>query len=198
MISGFRFHLAERLAQPRAPRKALRVFDFDDTLAAAGSAVAVVRGGKRVRELSSLSFKDYILKPGEQFDFSNADRIRDPKPIGAVLKILRAVLRQGKDTVILTGRSDPQPVRDWLRSIGIDIPVVAVGGAGATHHSIAHAKLEWLASAVQQGYNDIEFLDDNALNIQVSRALKQRFPNIRFSARLVRYKPKGIVEWVEF
>lgn len=190
MISGFRFHLAERLAQPR---KALRVFDFDDTLAAAGSAVGVVRGGKRVRELSSLTFKDYILQPGESFDYSGADRIQDPKPIGAVLKILRAVLRQGKDTVILTGRSDPQPVRDWLRSIGIDIPVAAIGGAGATHHSIAHAKLEWLAGAVQRGYNDIEFLDDNALNIQVSRQLKQRFPNIRFSARLVRYKPKSAV-----
>ena len=190
--------LLERALTPKKQRRSLRVFDFDDTLADAGSAVAVVRDGKRIRDLSSLSFKDYILKSGEQFDFSNADRIRDPKPIGAVLKILRAVLRQRKDSVILTGRSDPQPVRDWLRSSGIDIPVVAVGGAGSTHHSIAHVKLEWLAGAVQQGHNDIEFLDDNALNIQVSRALKQRFPNIRFKARLVRYKPKGIVEWVDF
>jgi hypothetical protein len=172
----------------RAARKPLRVFDFDDTLAHAGSAVGVMRGGKRVRELSSLTFKDYTLQPGEEFDFSGADRVVDPKPIGAVLKVLRAVLSQGKPAVILTGRKEPQPVRDWLESVGLrGIQVVAIGHDGATHHSIAAAKRDWLVGAIGRGYNDIEFWDDNATNIKVARTIKREYPHIRFITRLVRY-----------
>jgi hypothetical protein len=141
-----------------------------------------------VRELSSLTFKDYTLQPGEEFDFSGADRVVDPKPIGAVLKVLRAVLSQGKPAVILTGRKEPQPVRDWLESVGLrGIQVVAIGHEGATHHSIAAAKRDWLVGAIGRGYNDIEFWDDNATNIKVARTIKREYPHIRFITRLVRY-----------
>jgi hypothetical protein len=168
-------------------RRALRVFDFDDTLAHAGSAVGVLRGGTRVRDLSSLTFKDYHLQPGEEFDFSGADRVVDPKPIGAVLKVLRAVVSQGKHTVILTGRTRPEPVEEWLAGVGIRVPVVAIGHAGATHASIAAAKRDWLEAAIRDGYNDIEFWDDNATNIRAAAVLKAQYPHVRFRTRLVRY-----------
>ena len=183
--------LLERALTPKKQRQPLRVFDFDDTIAETEAAIGVVRGGVKVKSLSSLRFKDYILQPGESFDFSAADEVRNPKPIGAVLKVMRAVLAQGKPTVILTGRAVAHTVAHWLNSIGIDIPVVTVGGAGASHHSIAQAKYEWLRDAITRGYDDIEFWDDNALNIQYARRLKAQFPHVRLRLRHVKYKPRA-------
>ncbi len=191
---GFKPHLKtlfEIANTPKKQRRALRVFDFDDTIAETDSAVGVMRGGKRVSSLSSLRFKDYILKPGESFDFSASDNVSNAKPIGAVLKVMRAVLAQNKPTVILTGRAVSQTVSRWMNSIGIDIPVIAVGTEGSNHHSIAQAKYEWLRNAILNGYDDIEFWDDNALNIKYAKSLKGQFPKVRFRARLVKYKPRG-------
>lgn len=197
MVNTFSSYITARLDEARSSRRALWVFDFDDTLAHAGSAVGVLRGGVRVRDLSSLTFKDYHLQSGEEFDFSGADRVVDPKPIGAVLKVMRAVLAQGKTTVILTGRTRPEPVEEWLASVGIRVPVVAIGHAGASHASIAKAKRDWLERAIADGYNDIEFWDDNAVNIRVADTLKREYPHVRLRTRLVKYTARGLREGTE-
>ena len=171
-------------------RKALRIFDFDDTLAQTEAAVRVAKNGKIVRSLTSDEFKGYHLKSGESFDYSASNLVVNPRPIPAVLKILRAVRGEGKRSVILTGRSEAEPVRQWMRSIGIDIEVVTVGRPDASHESIARDKRAWIVDAIRQGYNDIEFFDDNAHNIAVAKPLKREFPNIRFVARLIRYTPR--------
>lgn len=187
MLIPFGNYLRESVRQER---KALRIFDFDDTLAQTEAAIRVIKGGNVIRSLSSDEFKHYHLGPGESFDYSGSNLVVNPRPIPAVLKILRAVRGEGKRSVILTGRSEAEPVRQWMRSIGINIEVFTVGSPNASHESIARDKKAWIVDAIRQGYNDIEFLDDNARNIAVAKTIKHEFPYIRFTARLIKYKPK--------
>ena len=48
-------------------------------------------------------------------------------------------------------------------------------------------KADWIKSQIQKGYNDILFLDDSPKNVKVVKQLKQKYPNIKMDARVVKY-----------
>ena len=48
-------------------------------------------------------------------------------------------------------------------------------------------KADWIQSQIQKGYNDILFLDDSPKNVKVVKKLKQKYPNIKMDARVVKY-----------
>jgi hypothetical protein len=176
-----------------APRKSLWIFDFDDTLAVDKSTVDVLdkETGEIVHRLSSEKFKTYKLKDNERFDFEgHANKEMNADPIPATLKIMRKVMGRGGRTVILTGRARGAGVQKYLRSMGIDIEVVAIGKmAGGSHEGIARAKRDWIAGEIDRGYNDIEVFDDNALNIEYIKTLADP-GNVRVRTRLIKYSPR--------
>jgi hypothetical protein len=176
-----------------SPRKPLWIFDFDDTLAVDKSTVDVLDKdtGKIVNSLSSEKFKSYKLKDNERFDFEgHANKEMRADPIPATLKIMRKVMGRGGRTVILTGRARGAGVERYLRDMGINIEVVAVGKmAGGSHEGIARAKRDWIAREIDKGYNDIEVFDDNALNIQYIKTLADP-GNVRLRTRLIKYSPR--------
>jgi hypothetical protein len=176
-----------------SPRKPLWIFDFDDTLAVDKSTVDVLDKdtGKIVNSLSSEKFKSYKLKDNERFDFEgHANKEMRADPIPATLKIMRKVMGRGGRTVILTGRAKGAGVEKYLRDMGINIEVVAVGKmAGGSHEGIARAKRDWIAGEIDKGYNDIEVFDDNALNIQYIKTLADP-GNVRLRTRLIKYSPR--------
>lgn len=188
-VKSFSQYLLE-LAEPRKP---LWVFDFDDTLVVDSATVDVLdkNTGEVLRSLTSDEFKSYTLKDGEEFDFiSHSRKPVNAKPIPAVLKIMRQVLSRDGRAVVLTGRKFSHAVRKYLREIGIDIEVIAIGGkSGGTHAGIARAKAQWIEGEIDKGYNDIEVFDDNALNLEYINRLKEK-SRVRIRTKLVKYKPK--------
>ena len=163
--------------------KKLRVFDFDDTLVKSNSKVFLVRNGKR-KEMTPGEFAIYKKKPGDEFDFSEFDRVIEPKQIKAMFKVFKNIYKASgsRRLTILTARAAYKPVRKFLKDVGFtDVYVVALGDANP------QKKADWIESQIKKGYDDILFLDDSPKNVSAVKKLKQKYPKIKMDARVVSY-----------
>ena len=163
--------------------KKLRVFDFDDTLVKSNSKVFLVRNGKR-KEMTPGEFAIYKKKPGDEFDFSEFDRVIEPKQIKAMFKVFKNIYKASgsRRLTILTARAAYKPVRKFLKDVGFtDVYVVALGAANP------QKKADWIESQIKKGYDDILFLDDSPKNVSVVKKLKTKYPKIKMDARVVKY-----------
>ena len=163
--------------------KKLRVFDFDDTLVKSNSKVFLIRNGEK-KEMTPGEFAIYKKKPGDEFDFSEFDRVIEPKQIKSMFKVFKNIYKASgsRRLTILTARAAYKPVRQFLKDVGFrNVYVVALGDANP------QKKADWIQSQIQKGYNDILFLDDSPMNVKVVKKLKQKYPNIKMDARVVKY-----------
>ena len=163
--------------------KKLRVFDFDDTLVKSNSKVYVMNKGKR-KTLTPGEFAIYKKKSGDEFDYSDFDKVIEPKQIKSMFKVFNNIYKASgsRRLTILTARAAYKPVRKFLKDVGFnDVYVVALGDSNP------QKKADWIQSQIQKGYNDILFLDDSPKNVKVVKQLKQKYPNIKMDARVVKY-----------
>ena len=83
---------------------------------------------------------------------------------------------------VLTARAAHKPVRKFLKDVGYsDVYVVALGDSNPQR------KADWIQGQIENGYDDILFLDDSPKNVRVVKKLKQKYPNIKMDARVVKY-----------
>jgi len=163
--------------------KKLRVFDFDDTLVKSNSKVYVNNNGAKTT-LTPGQFAVYKKKSGDEFDFSDFDKVIQPKQIKAMFNVFRNIYKASgsRRLTVLTARAAYKPVRKFLKDIGFnDVYVIALGDANPQRKS------DWIQSQIEKGYDDILFLDDSAKNVSAVRKLKSRYPNIKMDARVVKY-----------
>ena len=163
--------------------KKLRVFDFDDTLVKSNSKVYVTNKGKR-KTLTPGQFAIYKKKSGDEFDFSDFDRVIEPKQIKAMFKVFKNIYKASgsRRLTVLTARAAHKPVRNFLKDVGYsDVYVVALGDSNPQR------KADWIQGQIENGYDDILFLDDSPKNVRVVKKLKQKYPNIKMDARVVKY-----------
>ena len=163
--------------------KKLRVFDFDDTLVKSNSKVYVINKGKR-KTLTPGEFAVYKQKSGDEFDFSDFDKVIEPKQIKAMFNVFKNIYNASgsRRLTILTARAAYKPVRKFLKDVGFnDVYVIALGDANP------QKKADWIESQIKKGYNNILFLDDSPKNVRVVKKLKQKYPNIKMDARVVNY-----------
>jgi len=163
--------------------KKLRVFDFDDTLVKSNSKVYVINKGKK-KTLTPGQFAIYKQKSGDEFDFSDFDKVIEPKQIKSMFKVFKNIYKASgsRRLTILTARAAYKPVRQFLKDVGFtDVYVVALGDANP------QKKANWIQSQIQKGYDDILFLDDSPKNVKAVKKLKQKYPNIKMDARVVNY-----------
>ena len=163
--------------------KKLRVFDFDDTLVKSNSKVYVNNKGKK-KTLTPGQFAVYKKKSGDEFDFSDFDKVIEPKKIKSMFKVFNNIYKASgsRRLTILTARAAYKPVRKFLKDVGFnDVYVVALGDSNP------QKKADWIEGQIKLGYDNILFLDDSPKNVKVVKNLKRKYPNIKMDARVVKY-----------
>lgn len=170
-------------------KKALRVFDFDDTLAKTNSKVWVSEFDKETGEPLG---DEYAITPAQyarfktdiaskhpektyKYDYREFAQVVEPKIIKGPFEILKKVtekIRQGSNipAVILTARGSAanENIRKFLRSQGIDIPVKTLDG------SAPELKSNWIKQAMLDlGITRVDFWDDSGLNYEAVRSLNE-------------------------
>ncbi len=100
--------------------KKLRVFDFDDTLVKTKSHIYITHKDGKKSKLNPGEYAVYEPKEGDDFDFSDFQKVTDPQEIKGITNLLKRIVNaSGERTVaILTARSAYKPVRDYLKDIG--------------------------------------------------------------------------------
>ena len=159
--------------------KKLTVFDFDDTLAKTDSWVYVNKKGKRIAQLDPGEFAVHKLKPGEEYDFSDFDKmLRNPKLIRNNAIEFRkqsdhARRTPGHQVTILTARGIGYPVKHWFKKMGMDVYVVALKSADPKK------KADYIEKKIQSGYTDIYFIDDSPKNVRAVKSLQVKYPKVK-------------------
>ena len=162
----------------------LRVFDFDDTLVQTSSKIHVIKRitGKKIT-MSPAEYAVYTPDEGDVFDFSEFEGpIKSGTELKKYTNIMRRMLGTSPDdrkVVVLTARGNGSDVEKYLNAIGISVPVIAVNS------SDPYKKSEWIEQQIQQGYDDVYFLDDSPKNIAAVDQLKVKYPNAKIRTQNV-------------
>jgi hypothetical protein len=185
----------------------LRVFDFDDTLAVTDADVLATRADGTEFKLSPSEYAvyepiaeynpatgEYINADGEVFDFSEFDKLINPRQIEQVARIMQKVVDAekrdgaGRKIAILTARAPAAgtDIMDFLENVlKIDSSMFDLVTLGS---SDPQQKKAWIEDQIiNLGMLDILFFDDSPKNIAAVDELKQEYPNATIVTRLVGY-----------
>jgi phosphoglycolate phosphatase-like HAD superfamily hydrolase len=154
--------------------KTLFVSDFDDTLAQTDSKIFLTRGGKRI-EMDPAAFAVYDEQPGDKFDFSEFDKLINPKPIQRFVKLLQQAIGRADKIAVLTARGHTRPVAQFLKMHGITsgVSIAALGDANP------EKKAAYIRKHMKDGYDKVAFIDDSPKNVQAVKALRTEFPDAK-------------------
>ncbi len=154
----------------------IHVFDFDDTLVRTNSKIHIIHKDGRTSSLRPREYAAYRRVPGDVFDYSEFEKVIDPVLIPSTfLRLKRAISDVGHENVfILTARGNPDPVAEYLSSIGVEgIRVFATGTSDPA------AKAQVIKDNVtSRGVGRVYFYDDAMKNIDAVRNLRKILPSV--------------------
>jgi len=157
--------------------KKLRVYDFDDTLVKTNSFIHVTHKDGKKSKLSPGEYAVYKERPGDIMDYSDFQKVTDPKLIKGYVELLRrmAASDSGRIIYILTARAVYKPVYDFIRKLGIrNIMVIALGDNNP------EKKADWIEQKVKdEGYDDVFFVDDSLKKVDAVRRRLKGYPNVK-------------------
>ena len=165
--------------------KKLRVYDFDDTLVKTNSFIYVTHKDGKKSKLSPGQYAVYKERPGDVMDYSDFQKVTEPKLIKGYVELLRrmAASDSGRTVYILTARAAYKPVYDFIRALGIrNVEVVALGDNNP------EKKADWIEQKVKdEGYDDVFFVDDSQKNIDAVKKRLRNYPNIKQKIQIVKH-----------
>jgi len=153
----------------KSENKKLRVFDFDDTLARSASNVLYTMPNGTKGKLTAEQFAnrgDDLAEQGAKFDFSEFSKVVKGRK-GPLFNVAKAILdkRGNEDLFILTARPEDSKyaIQEFLKELGLKFKIDNITGLG---NSNPQAKANWIASKLNEGYNDVYFADDALKNVK--------------------------------
>jgi len=165
----------------------LRVFDFDDTLVKTDSKVYVTHANGEKLTLTPGEFAVYEAQEGDVFDYSDFEKLINPKQIRKVLNIMKRIVskRGPEGAIMLTARANPEPVTEFLNKNNLyGIEVIALGSADPL------AKADHIARRIEKdNLTHLEFFDDSLKNVKAVEALVDVYPDVDFKVRHITYEP---------
>lgn len=169
--------------------KSLYIFDFDDTLVTDNAIVYVIQPSNNNNKipLSYTEYHHYQLKDDEYMDFGEFEEINNPT---IHENIMRLLVRHLQNSAILTARSKSGPIKNYLKSIGIDVPeVIAIGSRSQANILVnAKRKKDWIEKAIQsRNLEHVEFWDDNLQNVFQAKKLIKKYPDVRIIIHRVKH-----------
>ena len=154
--------------RPNMPKKKIRIFDFDDTVARTNSKVFAERAGERI-ELTAEKFAEKgmeLIDQGYEMDFTDFNKVVEGKkgPLFELIKKLKESPGE-RDLFILTARApeSQQAIFEFMKAMGVEIPLKNITGLG---NSTGEAKANWIIDKAAEGYNDFYFADDAPQNVK--------------------------------
>ena len=168
-------HMSEDLQTDEGNKK-LRIYDFDDTLAVTrGANIKIKHSDGSIDSLDPGEYAIYEPQQGDTFDFTEFDKIiKDATPIQHIVDLLKSDLQNITNKItILTARLLVYPVRRYLKSLGLDVYVIAVGS------SDPQLKADYIEREINKGYDDIVFIDDSPKNLEAVNTLKDKYPEVK-------------------
>ena len=172
--------------------KGMSTFDFDETLIIDGENFIIATHPETGAQLKITSDQWPIQGPelaeaGFEFDFSDFAKVRGGKEGPLLQKMKNQIAKYGnKNVFVLTARQQDsaKPIKEWLKSKGIDIPLRNITGLGKSEGS---AKGEWMLQKFAEGYNDMYFVDDALSNVE---AVRKVLDNLDIKSKVVQAKVK--------
>lgn len=157
--------------------KTLFVSDFDDTIARTDAKVIVIRDGKRFI-LTPEEYAVYEEQPNDTFDFSEFDKLINPRPITRFVNLLKKAIegKRAEKVVVLTARGHTGPVAEFLKMNGITagVTIAALGSADP------EKKANYIRKHIQQqGFTRVAFIDDSPKNVEAVKRLRAEFPEVK-------------------
>lgn len=188
----------------------LTIFDIDDTLFHTTAKIAVMKDGKKVKELTNQQFNTYKLERGEEFDFSQfKDAVKfnmESKPIARMLEKAKIIAKNvgnkpNSKFVIVTARAnfdDKDMFLNTFKKHGFDMSKIRVERAGNINdvHDIAFKKVIIIRNYLRtKQFSRVRLFDDSMTNLKAFLKLQKEFPEIKFEAYFA--KPDGSVKSVK-
>lgn len=164
--------------------KTLFVSDFDDTLAKTDARVFVTNNGEQ-RTLTPGEFATYQARPGDQFDFSEFEQLKNPQPIKRFVNLLKKAIGRADKVAILTARGHTRPVAQFLKMQGITSGV-AIAALGDND---PEKKAQYIEKHIADGFDKIAFIDDSPKNIEAATRVKERHPKVKLLVHQVKEEP---------
>ena len=172
--------------------KGMSTFDFDETLIIDGENFIIATDPVTGQQIEIKSNEWPIKGPdltaaGFEFDFSDFAQVRGGKEGPLLQKMKNQISKYGpKNVFVLTARQQDsaQPIHEWLKNQGINIPIENITGLGKSEGS---AKGDWMLQKFAEGYNDMYFVDDALPNV---KAVKDALDKLDIKSKVVQAKIK--------